>query len=148
MSDYIISHIPNTPDRWDEKIGYFDKLIELFKMFFGENMLFCHGRVAGFHRIIATYTIAQGKKEETLAHLEKMTEHTLKADSAKPGDAFTSPFMDVQTYPDPDSDDFDDLTVHNNAYYCREKLNQSRYAPIREEPRFKAICTTLKENTH
>ena len=32
------------------------------------------------------------------------------------------------------------------AYYCREKMDQSRYDPIREEPRFKALCKKLEEN--
>ncbi len=142
---YVINHIPNTPDRWDEKIRYFDWLIDLFKNFFGENMLDYGGNVASLHRFIATYTVAQGKVEETLDHLEKMTEYAIKADKAKPGDAYTSSFTDKLVYPG-NCEDYDAYTVHNWAYYCREKMDQSRYDAIREEPRFKALCKTLEEN--
>ena len=144
MTNYIISHIPNTPDRFDEKIGYLKKIIDLFEMFFGENMLNYHENVAYLHRVISTYTVAQGKKEETLDHLEKMAEHALNAGVAKPGDRYTSPFMDQQTFPD--SEDFETFIVHNSAYYHREMMDRSRYDVIREEPRFKALCKKLEEN--
>lgn len=146
MTNYIISHIPNTPDRWDEKIGYFKNIIELYNMFFGENKLFYHGNVAYLYRIISTYTVAQGKYEETLETLEKMTENVLKADLAKTGDHYTSPFMDQQTFLI--NEGFDTLKVHNNAYYFREMMDRNRYDPIREEPRFKALCKKLEENMH
>ncbi|MBE6638604.1 MAG: helix-turn-helix transcriptional regulator [Ruminococcaceae bacterium] len=142
---YVIAHIPNTPDRFDEKIAYFDWLIETYKMFFGENMLTYHADVANWYRIGATYTVAQGKIKETLDRLEKMAEHSLKADMARPGDAYTSPFTNKMTYPGK-CDDFDTLSVHNFSYYNRQKLDQSRYDPIREEPRFKNICAILEEN--
>ncbi len=144
---YVINHIPNTPDHWDEKIRCFDWLIDLFKNFFGENMLDYCGRVATLYRIIATYTVAQGKVEQTLDRLEKMTEYALKADVAKPGDAYTSPFTDKMVYPG-NCEEYDAYIVHNWAFYCREKMDQSRYDPIREEPRFKTLCKKLEENMH
>ncbi len=146
MTNYIIRHIPNSPDRWDEKIGYLKKIIDLYDMFFGENKLFYHRNVADLYRVISTYTVAQGKYKETLENLEKMTENVLKADLAKMGDQYTSPFMDQQTFPD--NEDFDTLKVHNNAYYFREMMDRNRYDPIREEPRFKNICKKLEENMH
>ena len=142
---YVIAHIPNTPDRFDEKIRYFDWLIDTYKMFFGDNMQTYHGDVANWYRIGATYTAAQGKTEETLDRLEKMAEHSLKADAAKQGDAYTSPFMNKLNHPG-NCEDFDTLTVHNFSYYNRQKMDQSRYDAIREEPRFKEVCEKLEAN--
>ena len=142
---YVIAHIPNTPDRWDEKIRYFDWLIDAYKMFFGDNMLYYHSDVANLHHIVSTYTVAQGKIEDTLDRLEKMTEHALKADMAKPGDSYTSPFTNKLVYPG-NGEDFDTWTIHNNAYYCRQWINSGRYDTIREEPRFKQICEKLEAN--
>ena len=142
---YVINHIPNTPDHFDEKIRYFDWLIDLYQNFFGENMLDYGADVSSLHRLIATYTVAQGKVEETLDRLEKMTEYALKADLAKPGDACTSPLADKIVYLG-NCEEYDTLVVHNWAYYCREKMEQSRYDVIREEPRFKALCKKLEEN--
>ena len=142
---YIIAHIPHTPDRFDEKIKYFDWLIDTYKVFFGDNMLTYHGDIANWYRIGATYTVAQGKIEETLDRLEKMVEHSLKADAAKKGDAYTSPFMNKLNHPG-NCEDFDTLTVHNFSYYNRQKMDQSRYDAIRDEPRFKEVCEKLEAN--
>ena len=143
MAGYIINDLPNEPEHWDEKIGCFEKLIEIYKFFFGDNLLFYHADVAYLYRVIATYKVAQGKHDETVEVLEKMLYHVLEADKAKPGDRYTSPFTDKLVYPEP-SDDFDDLTVHNHAFYFRDRMNQSRYDPIREREDFKAICAKLE----
>ena len=108
-------------------------------------MLSYHADVANWYRIGATYTVAQGKIEETLDRLEKMVEHSLKADDAKKGDAYNSPFMNKMKHLE-DCEDFDTLTVHNFAYYNRQKMEQNRYDSVRKEPRFKAICEKLEEN--
>ena len=142
---YIIHDIPNDRERWDEKIGYFEKLIEIYKFVFGDNLLFYHGEVAFLYRVIATYKVAQEKYDETIEVLEKMLHHVLEADKAIAGDKYTSVFTDQLIYPEP-SDDFDDLTVHNNAFYFRDRMNQSRYDPIRDMPGFKKVCETLEVN--
>lgn len=144
ISHYTINRIPNTPERWDEKIAVFEKMIELYTLVYGENLLFYHGRLAYLWRVIATYKVAQKKTGETLDCLEKMCDHALLADAAKPGDRFTSPFTDRLTYPEKDAD-FDDFTVHNNAWYCREKMDQNRYDPLRKDPRFTEILRRLDE---
>ena len=119
-------------------------MIELYRMIYGENLLFYHGRLAYLWRIIATYKVAQKKTGETLGCLEKMCDHALLADAANPGDRFTSPFTDRLIYPEK-GDNFDDLTVHNNTWYCRQKMEQSRYDPLRDDPRFTEILRRLDE---
>lgn len=145
MTQYVIQDIPNDPSRWDEKIGYFGKILDLYALVFGENMLFYHDSAAYLWRVIATYKVAQGKAEETLDCLEKMTDHALLADQAQPGDAYTSVFMDKQKYPGP-TEDFDAYTVHNTSYYCRERMEQDRYDGIRETNRFCRIVQRLESS--
>ena len=108
-------------------------------------MLFYHERVAYINRVIATYKVAQGKLEETLDYLEEMVRHVLLADEAKPGDKYTSPYLDKLTY-EGATEDFDAYTVHNCAYYSLEKMSQDRYDPIRNTERFKKICDTLEKS--
>ena len=144
MTQYVIQDIPNGAERWDEKIGYFEKIIGLYTLVFGENMLFYHDRVAYLYRVIATYKVAQGKHEETLDCLEAMTEHAILADKAQPGDRYTSAFMDKMTYTGP-AEEFDTYTVHNYAFYCRHKLDQERYDPLRDTKRFREIIKRLED---
>lgn len=144
LAGYIIDKMPNDADTWDTKIKMLEYIISLYKFVFGENMLFYQTRVAWLYRVIATYKIAQGKNDETLDCLENMLYHTQKSVEAKPGDKYTSPFMNLQEYPE-QSDDFDTLLVHNDAWYVLQKLSQERYNPIREMPRFIKIEEKLKE---
>lgn len=144
ITGYMLHILPNESERWDEKIAVFEKLIELYRFVYGENQLFYHGRTAYLWRVIATYKVAQKKYDETLDCLEKMCTHALLADEAKPGDPYTSPFTDRLVYPE-NGKMFNDFTVHNNAFYCREKMNQSRYDPIRTDPRFAEILRRLEE---
>ncbi len=143
MTQYVLQDIPNEPERWDEKIGYFEQILSLYTLVFGENALFYHERLAYLHRVIATYTVAQGKAEETLDRLEKMADHALLADKAAAGDRYTSVFLDKLTYSGP-TEDFDACVVHNCAYWCRERLNQNRYDSIRDTERFHAVCERLE----
>lgn len=142
LTEYVIQDIPNDPERWDEKIGYFEQILSLYTMVFGKNALFYHDRLAYLHRVIATYTVAQGKVEETLDRLEKMTDHAILAGKAAAGDRYTSVFMDKLTYSGP-TEDFDAYVVHNCAYWCRQRLDQNRYDSIRDTERFRAVCERL-----
>jgi hypothetical protein len=63
----------------------------------------------------------------------------------KPGDKYTSPYLDKLTY-EGATEDFDAYTVHNCAYYSLEKMSQDRYDPIRNTERFKKICDTLEKS--
>jgi len=143
MTQYVLQDIPNEPERWDEKIGYFEQILSLYTLVFGENALFYHERLAYLHRVIATYTVAQGKTEETLERLEKMADHALLADKAAAGDRYTSVFLDKLTYSGP-TEDFDAYVVHNCSYWCRQRLDQNRYDSIRDTERFRAVCERLE----
>lgn len=144
MIQYVIQDIPNGSERWDEKIGYLKQILGLYKLVYGDNMLFYHGRAAYICRIISTYTAAQGKDDETFGWLEKMAEHAVLSGQAQVGDKYTSVFTDQLVFPGP-TDDFDFPEVHNDAYYFRNNLNQSRYDSIRGSERFKAVLAKLDE---
>ena len=153
LEDYIINSIPNDSSMWDEKIAMFEKVISLYEFVFGDNMLFYHTRVAGLYRVIATYKVAQRKYDDTLSYLEKMCYHIQEGSKAKSGDKYTSHFMNTMTYPYPEGiqpfGKIHMLTVHNDAWYVLNgKLNQDRYDPIREMPRFKKIVDSLEQIAH
>ncbi len=143
---YVIKCMDNAPEMWDTKIALLEKIIELYYFVFGENMLCYHSRVAGLHRIIATYKVAQKKYDETLDCLEKMLYHIKQHQAVKTGDRYESPFMtEMEAYVDlPGLGEFDKLEVHNDAWYILNgRLTQSRYDPIREMPRFVKIMEEL-----
>ncbi|MBR3999564.1 MAG: helix-turn-helix transcriptional regulator [Clostridia bacterium] len=139
---YVLSDIPNGADRWDEKIGYLEKIIDLHKFVFGENMLCYHNDVSRIYYYVSTYRIAQGRVGETLEALEKMIDHVARADEAKAGDRFTSPFMDQIVFPGP-TEEFDFYEFHNCAYYLRERIDMARFDSIAEDERFRALMDEL-----
>jgi len=141
---YVTANIPNSDDRWDEKIGYFEKIIDLYKFVFGENLLSYHDRVARIYYVISTYRIAQGRVNETLDALGKMVDHAILADEAKAGDRFTSPFTNQLIYSGP-TDEFDFYEFHNCAYYIRENVDMARYDSIVDDERFRRVMARLDE---
>ena len=144
MLCYILGDIPNSADRWNEKVGYLEKLIDLYTFVFGENMLCYHNDVSRIYYYISTYRMAQGRIDETLEALSRMADHALLADQAKPGDRFTSPFTDQLVYPGP-TDEFDFYEFHNCAYYCLYHMDMARFDSIAEDKRFQAVLAKLSE---
>lgn len=147
LYDYIAYQMPNEPQHWDEKIEMFEYLIGFLRFMYGDDMKNTHQMAANIYRYIATYTIAQGKNEETLDYLEKMLTEYSKApqEKGRENETFASPFFNqlragvVYGYDENNH-------VHNWAYYILNKLTQQeRYDPIRETDRFKAILTKLSE---
>ena len=146
LTEYIIS-LPNEPETWDKKVEMLEKLIPIYELVFGEDMLFHHSGVAYICRVIATYRVAQGRYEETIKWLEKITYHIKEKAKVRPGDRYTSPFMDTMTIPedDPLNSGYHEPILHNEAWYVlNEKLTQSRYDPIRE---MKGFCDVVDELT-
>ena len=109
-------------------------------MIFGDHLLQYHGDVATYYRMIATYLVAQGKVEETLDALEKMCDHAIAADAAQVGDSFTSPFANCLTYGEQS-----ERKYVNATFYCYRRMHQSRYDPIRNQPRFQTVVARLYE---
>lgn len=143
LANYIIDVLPNQEKNWDCKIEMLQFVISLYQFVGGDNLLYFHNRVAYVYRLIATYRLSQKKYETALDCLEEMCEHTQKSVAAKPGDKFTSPFLDLLELPAAGGD-FDWFAAHNDAWYELQKLKQDRYDPIRETPRFAAIVEKLK----
>ncbi len=147
LEEYIIN-LPNGPETWDEKIGMFEQLISIYHLVFGENLLFYHSHVAALYRIIATYRVAQNRYEDTIRCLEKMTYHIKERNKAKPGDKYTSPFMDTMSLPedDPRNGRVFSPILHNEAWYIlNNRLIQNRYDPIRDMAGFQAVVDELSQ---
>lgn len=144
MYVYVVADVPNDADRWDEKIGCLEKIIDLYKFVFGENLLSYHDRVARIYYVISTYRIAQGRVEEALDALEQMVEHAVLADAAKAGDKYTSIFTDQLVFPGP-TEEFDFYEFHNCAYYIRDNVDMARYDSIADNERFCTLMSRLDE---
>lgn len=144
MLDCIVGvKIPNERETWEEKLTLLDKIIRLYELVYGENLNYHHALVGKIHRIKATYLVEMERYEEALDELEKMCDHSIKSSLSKAGDRFTSAFTNRLSQPDP-SDKFEYYTSHNDAYYTVQKMQGSRYDPIREMPHFKAIEEKLE----
>lgn len=145
LIEYIIA-LPNGSETWDNKVEMLEKIIPIYNLIFGENMLSYHSDVAYICRVIATYRVAQGKYEETIQWLKKMVYHIKEKAKAKPGDAYTSPFMDTMSVPedDPLNSGFHQPILHNEAWYVlNQRLTQDRYNSIREMDGFKTVVDEL-----
>ncbi len=148
MQNLVLNEdLPNDPSTWDKKIEILNTSNNLYLMIYGENLMFYHCRLAYNYWLISTYQMSQGKEEEALASLEKMFHHTLKyvdAQQNSHGKYYSSVLTDKVIYPYPGKD-FHELTEHNYAFYMLDRLQHKRYDTIRENKRFQAIVSTLKE---
>ncbi len=140
--------LPNDPSTWDKKIKMLKTSNEIYRLIFGDNLMFVHDSLAYNYYLISTYEIAQGKMEDTLETLEKMCYHTVEYDKSylnDHGKSFTSIFTDKLTYPFPGKD-FHELIEHNQCYYRLDRLGYERYDCIRDNERFIAVVKTLEEH--
>ena len=143
----LADELPNDPSTWDKKIEMLNTSNQLYKMIYGENLMFYHVRLSRNYWLISTYKTAQGKIDEALASLEKMCCHAIEYDKAyisDHGKFYTSIFTDKLVYPEPGKD-FHELTEHTNCYYMLEKLQNKRYDCMRGDPRFVSIIESLDQ---
>ena len=139
--------LPNDPSTWDKKIEMLTISNQLYKMIYGDNLMFHHVRLSQNYWLISTYQIAQDKKDETLASLEKMCCHAVEYDKSyinNHGKYYTSIFTDKLIYPEK-SKDFHELTERTNCDYMLDRLQNNRYDCIRQDPRFVEIVEKMKQ---
>ena len=135
------------PATWDSRIEMLRISNQLYKMIYGEDLMFNHTRLSRNYWLISTFQMAQGKKDETLASLEKMCYHATEYDKAyinDHGKHFTSVLTNKLIYPEP-SKDFHERTEHTECYHMLRKTQHNRYDLIREDPRFVAIVQQLRQ---
>ena len=148
ISNYTLEEeLPNDPSTWDRKIEMLTISNRLYRMIYGDNLMFYHVRLSRNYWLISTYQISQGKKEEALASLEKMCYHAVEYDQAyinDHGKSYTSILTDRLIYPAP-SKDFHELTEHTDCYHMLDRLQHGRYDCIRKEPRFRSAMEKLKQ---
>ena len=138
--------LPNDPSTWDKKIEMLTVSNKLYKMIYGDDLMFYHVRLSQNYWLISTYQMAQGKNTEAIESLEKMCLHAVEYDMSyikNHGKLYTSIFTDKLIYPEP-SKDFHELKEHNDCYYKLDRLQNKRYDPIREDVRFVAVVEQLK----
>ena len=139
--------LPDDPSTWDKKMEMLTISNCLYKMIYGDNLMFYHTRISRNYWLISTYQIAQDKKNETLTSLEKMCYHAVEYDKAyinDHGKFFTSILTDKLNYPEP-SKDFHECTEHTECYHILKKMLHPRYDFIRQEPRFISVVERLNQ---
>ena len=145
LPDYIAYHIPNERDRFEEKIDMLRRLIDLYDLIFGEDKLHYHRDVSTAYLYISTYTVALEQREETLSALEEMCRHAIAADHTAftENARFTSPFLDMlrsnTVFPM-----MEDIPQMHMCHTQLDKLANSRYDIVRDDPRFRAVEETLR----
>ena len=146
---YILSDdVSNDRSVWDKKIAMMYTAIDIYKMIFGENLMFYHNRVGRLYWLISTYQVEQQKIEETFDSLEKMCYHITKYDISYENDHgknFTSIFTDKLKYPEPDGKNFHELKEHSQSHYLLDYISHKRYDIIRNDVRFIEIVNKLKK---
>jgi len=139
--------LPNGPTTWDRKIEILHISNKLYKLIYGDNLMFYHSRLSYNYWLISTYQMSQSKKGETLVSLEKMCYHAVEYDKSyinNHGKHYTSILTDKLIYPVPGKD-FHELTEHSQCYYMLDRLQNARYDILRKESRFDAIIKQLNQ---
>jgi len=146
IANYPLSDdLPNDPSTWDRKIEMYNISNRLYKMIYGDNLMFYHVRLSRNYWLISTYQISQGKKDEALKSLEKMCYHAVEYDKAyisDHGKLYTSILTDKLVYPEPGRD-FHELKEHTDSYHMLDRLRHKRYDCIRSDGRFVSIVERL-----
>lgn len=146
ISELVLNDdLPNDPSTWDKKIEMMNISNELYKMIYGDNLMFYHVRLSFNYYIVSTYQMSQGKEGDALDSLESMCRHALAYDKSYRNDHgkyYTSVLTDKLVYPEP-SKDFHEFTEHSQCYYMLERLKHKRYDSIRNNKRFVSIVETL-----
>ncbi|MBQ8292260.1 MAG: helix-turn-helix transcriptional regulator [Bacilli bacterium] len=139
LSNYNFEGYPqNDPSTWNKKIEVLTISNQLYKMIYGDNLMYHHSRLSNNYWLISMYQIAQGKIDEALEALDAMCFHAIEKDKSYTNDHgkyFTSIITDKLIYPK-SSKDFHELTEHGECYRVIEKLQHERYDCIRQNPRF------------
>ena len=133
LRDYVCFGLPNEPETWNSKLDWLDWVIsfceQCMRLVSGKDAGMLEGNIAVLHRYKATYYVALGEADEALSALEAMCDHAGKV----PGEP--APGVRKPLVPDNES--------HNLAWYCLSCMNQDRYNPIRDTPRFRAVVERL-----
>lgn len=143
----IRPEMSNDPSTWDKKIEMLRTSNEVYRMIYGDDLMGHHCRLSHNFWYISTYQIAQGKTDEALDSLELMAHHAVAYDMSYENDhgkLFTSIFVDKLKYPFP-SKDFHELREQTECGYLLECMQSSRYDPVRDTERFRAVVETLGE---
>ena len=146
IRNYVLNEdLPNDESTWDKKIEMLKTSNEIYRLVYGDNLMFYHVRLSRNYYLISTYLIAQGKKDEAIDALEKMCEHGLAYDLSHEKDHgnYTSILTDNLVYPAPGGD-FYELTEHNESYYLLDRMKSSCYDGIRDNERFGSILKKLE----
>ncbi len=140
--------LPNDPTTWEKKIQMLVISSQLYRMIYGDHLMFYHERLATNHYLLSTYLIAQGKTDSALEALERMAHHARAYDVSYQNDHgkhYTSVLVDRLIYPEP-SRDFHEVSEHNAAFYMLDRLRHPRYDTLRTHHRFLAIVQSLEES--
>ena len=126
LRDFVAYELPNGEETWDDKLSYFETMIDFFKILEkiigGEKASKADPSIASLYRYMATYHVAADRYDKTLACLENSLVYVEKT--------CANPLFEQKP--------------HNLAWYDANKLaQQDRYDPIREDPRFIAILEKL-----
>lgn len=134
---------PDTPLSLRERIGVLDTVIGLLDLLYGESKFGWHYEAYECHRIAAALYLAEGKEEAALDRLEK---------ALREAEGFGS-YEDDARYPD-SCLLFKGYEVTPRGHWgcsaladMRSRMQQDRYAPLREHPRFIAILDALEAHT-
>ena len=139
--------LPNDETTWDKKIEMLKTSNEIYRLIYGDDLMFYHCRLSHNYWLLSTFLISQGKTNDALDALEKMCEHTLAYDCSfdqDHGKNYSSIFTDRLVYPEPGKA-FHELVEHNQSYYKLDRMKASRYDNIRDNARFVAIVNALEE---
>ena len=137
----------NDPATWNKKIEVLNLSNQIYKIIYGDNLMYYYSRLSQNYWLISTYQIAQGKIDEAIETLEKMCYHAIENDKSyinNHGKCFTSIITNKLIYPKL-SKDFHELTEHSECYRIIEKLSDKRYDCIRQNTRFIEIIEKMKQ---
>lgn len=166
LRDYIVYSLPNEPEHWDVKIGYFEEMIDFCNRLieilgeetsgdensedenpYEKNTAEIHITIAVLYRYTATYCLAKGQNDEALNCLENMVREVEAAQineaQIKMGTAQDSSAHDSI----PQTGTIAEKAPHSAAWYFLPYLKHERYDAVRGDKRFEVLKDKLTQLT-
>lgn len=138
-----VNYCNDQPWTVEERIKILDKTNEIYRIIYDDgDYHFANGYVSHNYRAMADLSLQINKTEDALLYLEQSAEFAIARDELPPKIKHTSLLVNTQEY---------DIDCTSKNYTCNdsalllEKLQQERYDVIRNDERFIAIVSRLKE---
>ena len=140
LVQYIVYELPNNIENMENKVSWLKKILDFDKLILGKKMSFYHKRAAYISYLISTFTVAQGKFEETCCLVNDVVDYLINSETSENEDSERSVFIDELTKDDISIEDMD-----KDVDFFINELSQAIFDSVKENHEFQLSMSKLEK---